>query len=352
MLSNPDPSPPGQPSVGVIESSPPWWGGSAVRRMLPVRSWRRQRAEFGRASGEDPWTGRPLTGLIGACVSHSAPSLLLLIPAYNEERRIAPVLSAYAEYFYHHYPGRVRVLVVLNGCRDDTLGVVRAAEQRYLSISHVEFPAPIGKGGALIEGLKLAPLADLVGYVDADGSTPPASFLDLVTRCASGSADCVIASRWLPGARITHAQPGRRRFASRLFHLFVEAFFGMGISDTQCGAKVMTRRAAEAVHSKLRLADLSFDVNLLYSLRHAGFTIQEVPSEWNDQSGSHVVFNVRTSLIMLLSLIRLRLVYSPFYAWLRPLRPLETWAYVTLNSPPPLPSPDSIRTRNPGSSAE
>lgn len=269
-------------------------------------------------------------------MSLHAPSLLLLIPAYNEERRIAPVLRAYAEHFYHHYPGRVRILVVLNGCRDDTLGVVRTAEQRYLSISHLEFPAPIGKGGALIEGLKLAPLADLVGYVDADGSTPPAAFLDLVNRCAAGQADCVIASRWLPGAQITHAQPGRRRLASRMFHVFVEAFFGMGIADTQCGAKVMRREAVEAVHSKLRLADLSFDVNLLYSLRRAGFSLLEVPTQWHDQTGSHVVFNLRTSLIMLLSLFRLRLVYSPFYDWLRPLRPLETWIYLRLRAPPPI----------------
>jgi glycosyltransferase involved in cell wall biosynthesis len=268
-------------------------------------------------------------------VTATAPSLVLLVPAYNEEKRIGPVLARYAEHFYHHYPGRVRIVVVLNGCRDDTIGVVREAEQKYLSISHLEFPGRIGKGGALIEGLKLAPLADLIGYVDADGATPPAAFLDLVTRVGAGEADCVVASRWVPGAKVAHAQPEKRRFASRLFHLFVECFFWMGLKDTQCGAKVMTRRAMETVHPKLRLADLAFDVNLLYSLRRAGFSVKEVATEWNDQSGSHVVFNAKTSLNMLLSLVRLRLLYSPFYSWLRPLRPLETWLYKSLNAPPP-----------------
>jgi glycosyltransferase involved in cell wall biosynthesis len=270
----------------------------------------------------------------------SAPSVLLLIPAYNEERRISPVLAAYAEFFHRHYPGKVRILVVLNGCRDDTIGVVRAAEQKFLSVTHLEFPDPIGKGGALIEGLKLAPLADLVGYVDADGATPPAAFLDLVNRVAAAEADCVIASRWLPGAKISHAQPQKRRFASRLFHMFVQGFFWMDIRDTQCGAKVMRRQAVEAIHAKLRLADLAFDVNLLYSLKRAGFSVKEVPTEWHDQTGSHVVFNLRTSLNMLLSLVRLRLVYSPFYRWLRPLRPLETWVYLKLRAPPPLPGPE------------
>ena len=271
----------------------------------------------------------------------TAPSLLVLIPAYNEEGRIGPVLAEYAEHLYHHYPGRARLVVVLNGCWDDTLGVVRAAEQKYLSISHLEFPGKIGKGGALIEGLKLAPLADLVAYVDADGATSPAALLDLVAKCQPGETDCVVASRWLPGAKINHAQPGKRQFASRLFHLFVEGFFWMGIRDTQCGAKVMTRRAVEAVHPKLRLADLAFDVNLLYSLQQAGFTIREVPTEWTDKTGSKVVFNFRTSLNMLLSLVRLRLLYSPFYAWLRPLRPLEEWIYLKLNAPPPRRDPQA-----------
>lgn len=271
----------------------------------------------------------------------SAPSLLLLIPAYNEELRIGPVLQAYAEHFYHHYAGRVRILVVLNGCRDNTLGVVRAAEQQYLSISHIVFPGPIGKGGALIEGLKLAPLADMVGYVDADGATPPEALLDLVQRCASGAADCVIGSRWLPESQVTHAQPQKRRFASRLFHLFVQGFFWMNIADTQCGAKVMRRSAIEAVHNRLRLADLAFDVNLLYSLKKGGFSVLEVPTVWQDQTGSHVVFNLRTSLNMLLSLVRLRLVYSPFYRWLKPFRPLETWLYLKLNAPPPVKGPDA-----------
>ena len=64
--------------------------------------------------------------------------------------------------------------------------------------------------------------------------------------------------------------------------------------------------------------------------------IQEIPTEWADKSGSKVVFNLRTSLNMLLSLIRLRLIYSPFYRWLGPLRPLEAWLYTQLRAPQPV----------------
>ena len=106
------------------------------------------------------------------------PSLLLLIPAYNEEARIEPVLRLYADFFRQNYSGRFQLLVILNGCRDNTLGVVQRVAREYASVSWLDFPAPIGKGGALIEGLKLAAEDGLIGYVDADGATGPQAFLD------------------------------------------------------------------------------------------------------------------------------------------------------------------------------
>ena len=264
------------------------------------------------------------------------PSLLLLIPAYNEEHRIEPVLRNYAQYFQEKYTGKFQVVVVLNGCRDNTIGVVRRVAADYATIGAKEFPAPIGKGGALIEGLKLAPLADIIGYVDADGATPPHAFHDLVRQI--GVADCVIGSRWIKGAVLHVEQTGKRQFASRVFHFIVELFFGMHIRDTQCGAKVMRRQAVESIHSALRIADMAFDINLLYSLHRAGYRILEVPTEWTDKIGSKVTL-FRTSLTMFLSAFRIRLIYSPVYKWLRPLRPLETWIYAKLRAPQPLPGP-------------
>ncbi len=272
-------------------------------------------------------------------MSNAAPTvhkLLLLIPAYNEEKRLEPVLRMYAEYFKTHYKGAFQLVVVLNGCRDNTMGVVKRVAADYPAISAIEFSDPIGKGGALIEGLRLAPLADVIGYVDADGATPPHAFYDLVKRI--DEADCVIGSRWVPGAILHVEQTSKRQFASRVFHLIVEVFFQMHIRDTQCGAKVMRRAAVERVHSTLRIADMAFDINLLYSLKRAGFRILEVPTEWTDKIGSKVAL-FRTSLTMFLSVVRIRLIYSPFYKWLRPLRPLETWVYKKLRAPVPRPAP-------------
>ena len=272
------------------------------------------------------------------------PSLLILIPAYNEERRIEPVLRDYAEFFGKNYSGEFQIVVVLNGCTDDTLGVVRRVGAEFSAVHALEFREAIGKGGALIEGLKLAAHADLIGYVDADGATPPRAFLELVRHI--GEADCVIGSRWVRGAVIHQSQSGHRRFASRAFHLVVQLFFWLNIRDTQCGAKVMKRAVVEKIHPYLRIADMAFDINLLVSIKRAGFRVLEVPTEWTDQAGSKVML-FHSSLTMFLSVVRVRLIYWPFvYRLMRPLRPLEGWVYKKLRQPAPLPGPDAKRSED------
>ena len=269
------------------------------------------------------------------------PSLLILIPAYNEESRIGPTLRSYAQYFGTHYAGKFNLLVVLNGCRDNTLGVVKQVAAEFSCVSYLDFKAPIGKGGALIEGLKLAAYGDFIGYVDADGATPPQSLLKLVPYL--NKADCVIGSRWLPGAVLQKSQTKLRRFISRGFHNIVEVLFWMHIADTQCPCKILRRSAVEKIHESLRIADLAFDVNLLVSLKRAKLTVLEVPIEWEDKVGSKVTSSLfRSALTMFLSVVRLRLIYSPFYKALRPLRPLEAWIYTSmLRQPQPLPGPDA-----------
>jgi glycosyltransferase involved in cell wall biosynthesis len=271
----------------------------------------------------------------------SDPSLLLLIPAYNEERRIEPVLRDYAKFFQENYPGKFQLVVVLNGCTDNTLGVVQKVAAEFPAVRALEFKEPIGKGGALIEGLKLAAQEDLIGYVDADGATPPHAFLELVKKMSE--ADCVVGSRWLPDSLIHQAQAGSRRFASRAFHLIVQVLFRLNIHDTQCGAKVMKREVVEKIHPFLRIADMAFDINLLVAIKRAGFRIREVPTEWTDKAGSKVAL-ARSSFTMFLSVVRVRLIYWPrIYKFLRPLRPVEGWIYKKLRAPQPLSGPKETK---------
>ena len=71
-------------------------------------------------------------------------------------------------YFRKNYDGKFQLVAVLNGCRDNTLAAVQRVSAEYGEVGAVVFEDPIGKGGALIEGLRLAALADVIGYVDAD----------------------------------------------------------------------------------------------------------------------------------------------------------------------------------------
>jgi hypothetical protein len=219
---------------------------------------------------------------------------------------------------------------------------VERVASEYPEIRALNFSAPIGKGGALIEGLRLTTGTDLIGYVDADGATSPAAFLDLVQCC--GEVDCAIGSRWLPGSVLHQAQSQQRRIFSRAFHALVQMLFWMNIADTQCGAKVMRREAVQNIHSNLCIADVAFDINLLYALKRHGYSVREVPTEWTDKLGSKIKLN-KGALGILLSVVRLRLVYSPFYKWLRPLRPLEGWIYRKLRAPQPLPGPATLRPK-------
>jgi hypothetical protein len=82
-------------------------------------------------------------------------------------------------------------------------------------------------------------------------------------------------------------------------------------------------------------------------LKQAGFKVLEVPTEWTDKVGSKVTQTlVRTSFVMFLSVLRLRIFYSPLYNWLRPFRPIEGWIYRKLQAPPPRPGP----SKSPGDS--
>ncbi len=234
--------------------------------------------------------------------------LSIVVPAYNEEQRIAALLDAYVPFLRERYGAGAELLVVINGTTDGTESVVRRYAGEGSPVRVLVEPARIGKGGAVMLGLAAARGA-AVGFVDADGSTPPRALQELVD--ALGDADAVIASRWLPASRVSPRQPWARRAASRVFNGLVRLLFGLRLTDTQCGAKVLRGEAAAAVLPRLGITRWAFDVDLLFQLRRAGYRIVERPTEWHDVAGSRLNIG-RASLEMFVALARLRLVYSPF----------------------------------------
>ncbi|MCS6771375.1 MAG: glycosyltransferase family 2 protein [Kiritimatiellae bacterium] len=233
--------------------------------------------------------------------------LSIVIPAYNEEQRLPPTLRAYLEYFEPRYGNEFELIVVVNGSRDGTERVVREQMPMHPALRVIVEPRAIGKGGAIILGFREAK-GDRVGFVDADGATPPEAFDDLVQHLDDAGA--IIASRWFKESRVYPPQPLRRRIASRVFNFLVRLLFRVPIRDTQCGAKVLSRQALEAVLPELGITRWAFDVDLVFKLRRAGFRIIERPTVWHDIGGSQLKIG-RASLEMFVAIVRLRLLYSP-----------------------------------------
>ena len=122
--------------------------------------------------------------------------LSIVVPAYNEEGRIGRMLEAYLPYFAERYGNDFEIVVSVNGSTDATESVARGMETRYSQLRTIVEPRPIGKGGAIMAGGAVA-TGDLIGFVDADGATPPAAIDDLVKHI--GGTGLIIASRRLPG---------------------------------------------------------------------------------------------------------------------------------------------------------
>lgn len=234
-------------------------------------------------------------------------NLSIVIPAHNEAFRIGRLLDLYLPFFVDRYGQDVEFIVVINGTTDETQKVVEGYMDDYGRLLVLNDPNPIGKGGAVMMGFRAAK-GDYVGYVDADGATPPEAFSDLVDQ----ARDChaVIASRWCKGAIVHPRQPFVRRCASRVFNLMTRILFGLRLSDTQCGAKMFHRDVIDMVIDRIGITKWAFDVDLLFQVKRAGFVIKETPTAWSDIEGSKIAVT-ESSLEMLAALVRLRLVYSP-----------------------------------------
>lgn len=239
--------------------------------------------------------------------------LSIIIPAYNEARRIGATLHAYHR-FYTELKNRAvldfELVVVLNGCVDNTLAVVTHAQEHMPEVIIMDL-TQAGKGLAIAAGFKnaLTRHNDMIGFVDADMATQPHYFYDLVR--ALPDVDGVIASRYMKGAHVSPPRPLIKRLGSIIFYQsLVRLLFGLWYKDLQCGAKVFKRHVIEVVAPQLTVRQWAFDVELLYLCKRNRFVIKEIPTTWHDQADSKLRI-MRSGMRMLSSLFYVRLHYSP-----------------------------------------
>ena len=234
-------------------------------------------------------------------------TLSIVIPAYNEGKGIVRILSVYED-FLKKQNVDFELIAVPNNCSDNTPELAENYAKGKTHIRVHNIPYFVGKGGAVIEGFKIAK-GDLVGFVDADLATGPRAFFDLYKNI--GNYDAILASRWIKGARISVKQSIPRRVVSRGFNILVRSFFGIPVRDTQCGAKLFKKDAVEKVIPYLDITKWAFDIDLLFHIKRNGYTMKEIPTTWHEPGGTHLDIK-KTSIEMFLAITRLRLVYSPF----------------------------------------
>ncbi len=207
--------------------------------------------------------------------------LSVVIPAFNEGRRLEATLRSIHQYF----EGRGRsfeVLVVDDGSADRTAEVAEGFEgQVYL----LRLAKNRGKGAALRHGV-VASSGRVVLLTDADLSTPITELERLEPYLEV--ADIVLGSRAIAGADIKERQSRHRELLGKVFNLFIRCL-GVGpIRDSQCGFKVLRGEVARDLFPQLTIDRFAYDVELIFEARRRGLQLAEVGVEWSDAPFSRV----------------------------------------------------------------
>jgi dolichyl-phosphate beta-glucosyltransferase len=231
----------------------------------------------------------------------SNPFLSLVIPAYNEARRLPGSLEQIVAYL-DQQPYTAEVVVVDDGSSDETVVVVERFQADHPCIRLIRNPHR-GKGGAVQTGM-LAAQGAYRFLCDADLSMPIQELARFLPPALNGY-DIAIGSREAAGAQRL-AEPDYRHLMGRVFNWVVKLLAVRGFEDTQAGFKCFTAEAAQHVFSKQTMDGFGFDVEVLFIGQKRGYDIVEVPIEWHYKASSRVD-PVRDTLRMFRDVIKVRL---------------------------------------------
>ncbi len=212
--------------------------------------------------------------------------LSVVIPAYNEEVRIARTVEALVEYL-NDWGGRRswELLVVNDGSSDSTGPIVTEISKTEPRVRLVDAPHG-GKGAAVRRGM-----AEAAGkwrfLCDADLSMPADNLGRFFGEQNPNRPkfDISIGSREAPGAQRFN-EPLSRHVKGRLFNYAVKVLALRGVEDTQCGFKMFSAESVEKLFPHQSLDGWAFDVELLVMAKNAGFSVGEIPIDWYYGEGS------------------------------------------------------------------
>lgn len=232
----------------------------------------------------------------------SKPYLSVVIPAYNESKRlpltlidIDKVLSG-ADFSYE-------ILAVNDGSRDNTAEVASKMAGSVKNLKVVDNQVNRGKGAVVHDGMLIA-RGDIRLFTDADNSTSIDQF-EKMRRYFNEGYDVVIASRSVKGAELDPPEPWYRQIPGRIGNLIIQALLLPGIKDTQCGFKAFSEKASEEIFRMMKITGWGFDIEALALAKALGYRIKEVPVRWVNAPGSKV--GASAYLKVLIETLKIRL---------------------------------------------
>jgi len=206
----------------------------------------------------------------------------VVIPAYNEAKRIKKTLNYISEYLLKN-KYRYEIVVVDDGSRDDTARVVENIGLPGVRLE--KYNANRGKGFAVNYGVTKSK-GDYILFCDADNATPFYEIKKMLEQIEEYPV--VIGSRYLKDSKIKFYQPLFRRIASRFGNMLIQIMILPGISDTQCGFKMFQADAAKEIFSRQTIWRWGFDMEVLYIAKKLNYKIKQVPVDWYSQEGSKI----------------------------------------------------------------
>lgn len=233
-------------------------------------------------------------------------SLCIVVPVYNEERRL-PVLLEALHRDADDVAGRAglvltEVILVDDGSTDGTPDLLAASDDLGGRISFERFPTNRGKGAAVRAGM-LRATSDVALMTDVDLSTPLDELVDLAAELERG-VDVCIASRALHGSEIVIRQPLHRELMGKAFNVIVRTLTRIPWKDTQCGFKLFRLSTSRRLFELQRVDGFAFDMELLVLARRLGLRVSEVPVRWIDNPDTRVGL-VTSSTMMAFDALRI-----------------------------------------------
>ena len=227
----------------------------------------------------------------------------IIIPGYNEEKRILPTLRALVEFCGRNFQ-RYEIIFVDDGSTDKTLALVNTlAPTSHLQV--VRLSKNRGKGYAVKTGM-LRAHGRYRFFTDADLPYALNCFLSAMEIFDSPGCDMVVGARDLPGSYDMTVPDKPRTIASRVFSQILNSLLKIDIRDTQCGFKGFTEEAAKRVFAASTVRGYAFDVEIFVLARKFGLNITKIPLNLVRSEGTSIrimrdAFNMFTDILRLYS---------------------------------------------------